>query len=163
MIKGFVGLFSVLAITANAYAPALEDANKQEPKQNFISESYIVAHSIPTIEIEWNYPKLPEKLFDGDNGECVNYARTLSGIYGIRGNAKEWKDKVNSKQPSIGSIVVFEFGHLGVVFKINYLTRTIWITERNYVGLWIVSERKLKMDDESIYGYVVKDKVNQAF
>ena len=155
MIQGLVGL-SALVITANANMPALEEANQQEPKPNFISNQYIVAQTLSTLEVEWEYTKLPAKLFEDDNGQCINFARALTGRYDIRGDAIEWKSKVNAKEPELGAVIVFSYGHVGVVFRINYATHTIWIVERNYVGKWIVNERELKMDREDIVGYVIK-------
>ena len=149
-----------LVLTANAATVApLEEAKSQDTKQSQISEIYIVATNSPTNEVRWNYPKLPRMLYREDNGQCVNFARVLSKI-DIRGNASEWKDKINAKYPELGALIVFDYGHAGVVVGINYFENEITIVERNYYGLFIVNERKIKMDRTDISGYIKKQKVD---
>jgi len=109
--------------------------------------------------LEWDYPELPRELFDYDNGQCVNYAKTLSGIFRF-GNAIDWVQFVDSDTPTLKSVVVFdtshsELGHLAVVYKID-LNKQILIVERNYEDLWVISTRSLDWDDPSILGYVTK-------
>ena len=94
-------------------------------------------------------------LFAGDNGQCVNYSRALSGLQ-IKGNAIDWTDDVNANEPELGAVVVFYYGHLAVVTEIDYLNHTITITERNYKGVWNISERTIPWNSEDIVGYVIK-------
>ena len=102
----------------------------------------------------WNYPQLPSVLYEGDTGYCVDYAKALTGL-SYKGNAIEWAKYINSKNPTLGSTVVFNigrYGHLGVVVEIE--SDRFKITERNYNGLFMVNERWVNNDDPSIMGYV---------
>ena len=113
----------------------------------------------PVVVQEWNYPVLSGSLSIDDNGQCVNYAKVLSGIY-RSGHAINWSNYINSYAPSLKSVVVFDrsssvLGHLAVVVKIE--DNKITISERNYQGPWIISERVLDANDPSILGYVVAE------
>ncbi len=116
-------------------------------------------HKVYGPYLEWDYPELPRELFDYDNGQCVNYAKTLSGIF-HSGNAIDWVRYVDSDTPSLRSVMVFdtshsELGHLAVVYKIDP-RKEILVVERNYIDEWIISTRSLDWDDPSIIGYVTK-------
>lgn len=114
----------------------------------------------------WEYPVLPKILFGTDNGQCVNYARQLSGI-NYSGNAITWSAFVVSQRPNLGSVVVFDEsvnlnGHLAVVVALyeNYFI----VSERNYEGLYIVSERKVDYNDSTILGFIKEvEEINLTF
>ena len=113
----------------------------------------------PIIFQEWDYPELSGSLSIGDNGQCVNYAKALSGL-DYSGHAISWSNYINSYAPSLKSVMVFDrslssLGHLAVVVGIK--DDIITISERNYQGLWVISERTIDANDPSILGYVVGD------
>ena len=125
------------------------------------SDQYIVAYNHyielpgPTV---WQYPLLPTELFEGDNGQCVNYAKALTGL-NYFGDAIDWASYINSSEPELKSVVVFDetvnpFGHLATVVEINQ--DSFIVTERNYQDLWIVSTRSVNFDEPSILGFVKK-------
>ena len=110
----------------------------------------------PIVYQELSYPALEGSLFPGDNGQCVNYAKAISGL-SYSGNAIDWARYVDSSTPSLSAVVVFDrslspLGHLAVVIGID--DTKIRITERNYQGLWVVSERLIDSNDPSIVGFI---------
>lgn len=130
--------------------------NNLTPIPNII-EPYVIAINSPVIPISyksWDYPELIGDLFENDNGQCVNYAKVLAEM-DIYGNAIEWIDDINTYEPELKAVTVFNYGHLGVVTEIDYREYTITISERNYEGLWIVNERTLPWNDETIEGYII--------
>jgi hypothetical protein len=129
----------------------------QEDQGNIIVayEQYLVANS----KIEIPQPKvvslnLPKQGIG--NGWCVDYARYVTGLK-YNGNAYLWESYINSDIPNIGSIVVLNegaIGHLAVVIKID--NDTITISEQNYIGRYIISQRELPLNYKNIVGYVLK-------
>jgi len=104
-------------------------------------------------------------------GHCTSY---VAEIYGLkhgsgqgewRGNAKEWLSQAEKngyqvkESPEIGAIYVSnesQYGHVAVVKAVNN-DGTITITEMNYKGVGVVSERTV--DQQLAKGYIEINKL----
>lgn len=154
-------------LSANAQTWVLEEADVISNRPASYSDTFVVATYVPyplpeEPKIEsWIYPALPV-ILPGDEvgsigrGQCVNYARALSGQY-LSGNANEWLTYVNSWKPSLKAVVVLDkgkFGHLGVVFYIDWENKRFKYVSRNELGLWIINETEMNFDDPRILGFV---------
>ena len=133
-----------------AFVWASEIVGPAEPVKKSIIYSDQFVYETRGIYEKLDLPATPDSLYLTDDGKCVKYARWLSGIE-LYGDAYEWEDYINSQSPTLGAVVVFDYNHLGVVVE-------IWpdrfkISERNYEGLWIVSERWIE-DDATVLGFV---------
>ncbi len=98
---------------------------------------------------------LPKRVKKGiGNGQCVQYAEYVTGIY-RRGNANVWTKYINSTEPVIGSIVVLNEGSIGHLAAVKDIKGdSILITEQNYLGKYIISERLFSASYLNILGYV---------
>ena len=127
----------------------------------FDADTRIAETSIATMN------HLPENLnrvrYYG-NGTCMPYARHRSGIeiYGwastILGRLPE--NTSTSTQPEIGAVVVTNEGpykHVAVVEEVSSFT--IVVSEQNYLGVFVVSQRILNIDDPVIISYIIKNKI----
>jgi len=94
-------------------------------------------------------------------GYCTNYVNAVTGK-NIGGNAGTWLSGARAKgyeignTPRAGAIIVTNeswVGHVGVIKSVNN-DGTITITEQNYKGYGIVSERTLPASSGRIKGYV---------
>lgn len=94
------------------------------------------------------------------NGTCVPYARHRTGIalYGWAGEflAKAGKSPLYevTEVPMVGSIVVTNEsnGHIAVVESIT--EDGIIVSEQNYDGLYLVTERSIPFESTLIEGYI---------
>jgi|TARA_Y100000310_G_C20704007_1_gene833005 surface antigen len=120
---------------------------------------YIKAPEILLEPIE-KEKRLVKKVYYYGNGHCVPYARARTGIQitGIAGRALEiarFRGYKTGIIPREGSIVVLNegpVGHVAVVEKIY--GDMLYISEQNYRGLYIVSERIISVSYDSILGYI---------
>lgn len=101
------------------------------------------------------------RRYVGGTGWCTGYARVKSGK-NIRGNAGTWLSGARAKgyeignAPRPGAIVVTNesyWGHVAVVESVNS-DGSITISEQNYKGYGIVSQRTLSANSGRIKGYV---------
>src|SRR3990167_3322534 len=131
------------------------------------NEIYIRPLVLPKIEIKEFLPTTKKIILPCDNqakfaGQCVCFSKHLIDTNGgdsskYDGNAIEWKRHINATFPNVGNIVVMQigrWGHLSVVTSIDLKNRKIKVVERNYIALWVVSERWISLDDPTILGYV---------
>lgn len=93
------------------------------------------------------------------NGTCVPYARIRTGIklYGWAGTFMERATVAKyatTTEPAVGRMMITNEsnGHVAVVEKVT--DTHIHISEQNYKGLYIVSNRILQLDDPRILGYI---------
>lgn len=93
------------------------------------------------------------------NGTCVPYARARSGIklYGWAGTFLDIASDSGytvTEVPMVGCIVVTSesAGHVAVVEEIT--DEGIRVSEQNYKGLYVVSERIIPFEDPIILGYI---------
>jgi len=107
-------------------------------------------------------PENRDRDFSQGNGSCMPYARSRSGLP-ISGSACTILNRLDDyglsyrEEPAVGTVVVTSegpCGHVAVVEEIK--EKTIVISEQNYKGLYVVSERELAIDSELIQGYVYK-------
>lgn len=94
------------------------------------------------------------------NGTCVPYARERSGLQ-LFGRADSFLDQAadagysTTTTPMVGSIVVLDEGYAGHVAVVEeILGDSVRISEQNYKGLYIVSERTISVSYERIRGYI---------
>lgn len=105
-------------------------------------------------------------------GQCTYYAAHKATFAfpeispGVRfrsrgGNANQWLNNARaagfktSATPSPGAIAVFQggygyysvYGHVGIVHEVDYDNHRIKISDMNYQGLWVVTERWIQLDD----------------
>lgn len=80
----------------------------------------------------------------------------------IRWNANQWikSAKANwlttSTTPSVGAVVVFQnwwsnffnAGHVSIVESVDWDAKTVIVSDMNYAGLWIVTERIVYLSDD---------------
>lgn len=72
------------------------------------------------------------------------------------GNAVEWKEYINTKNPREGDVVVLREGPIGHVAIIESLaSKSISIIEQNFVGKGIVSRRTISRDYARIVGFIM--------
>ncbi len=145
----------VISLTAQAQAATAPETNERVLIENKIYGPFKPYGPY----LEWDYPELPRELFDYDNGQCVNYAKTLSGIFRT-GDAIDWVRYVDSNTPTLKAVMVFDdthspLGHLAVVYKIDFGKR-IFVVARNVEALWVISTSSFDWDDPSVIGYVTK-------
>lgn len=129
----------------------------------------------PNAKVTWNSERLksvylfiskdfaPEitikNLESYGNGQCVPYARYKTGIQ-LTGWAGSLLDRAEdegylvSDIPAKGGMVITNEsnGHVAVVEDVD--DKIITISEQNYKGLYIVSSRKLSINDPIIKGYI---------
>ena len=93
------------------------------------------------------------------NGSCVPYARAKTGIQltGWAGTLLERADEggyATSSIPALGGMVITNEsnGHVAVVEEIE--DDSIVVSEQNYKGKYIISTRKISLDDPKIQGYI---------
>ncbi len=93
------------------------------------------------------------------NGSCVPYARVRSGIqlfgwarYFLEDAAKA--GYATGTDPVVGSMMVTNEsnGHVAVVEEV--FGKEVMISEQNFKGIYIVSERTLEVYDSRIKGYI---------
>lgn len=111
-----------------------------------VSAQYVVALNIPPVPI---YKTVGE-------GWCVEFVRA-HGFEKYTGDAIKWIEFVDTREPSVGSVVVLSEGEIGHLAIVTSFTETeISIIEQNYEGLGIVSTRSFPIDYKHIIGYVTK-------
>lgn len=85
----------------------------------------------------------------------------------VKGNANKWFASAQanglktSKTPSVGAIVVFQFGwsrnysawHVAVVIDVDRQNKKIVVEEMNYVGFGVVNQRSISMNDSMTEAY----------
>lgn len=126
----------------------------------------MAAASITTIEKKIILPELLDTTivlpcdWGIARGQCVCFVKDFIDKNGgdssqYSGNAITWKRYINTDTPQVGDVVVMNngwFGHVGIVIKVD--GTSITIIERNFLGLWIVSERTIDISDATIEGFV---------
>ena len=94
------------------------------------------------------------------SGQCTEYVAKRVPVY-WRGNANQWITNARAVgiptgiEPRVGSIVQTResgWGHVAVVEKIE--GNRMLISEQNYKGLYIVSQRWITIGDPIISGYI---------
>lgn len=121
-----------------------------------LSASIIIDTIITLKEPE---PREVKAVTGFGNGTCVPYARQRSGIK-LYGNAATFLERAigsgyaTGTIPAVGAIIVTNesTGHVAVVEEVA--NDKIKISEQNYKGLYIVSERWFSKTDERILGYI---------
>jgi surface antigen len=99
------------------------------------------------------------KVSNYGNGTCVPYARERTGIqiFGWAGSFIERANEYGYKTgniPEIGAIVVTNEGggHVAVVEDIK--NDLIIISEQNFKGLYVISQREIAYNNPHILGYI---------
>ena len=148
-------LYSAIAITFSIFPAKADEA--QVLNQDIRWDDGYIRREI------WDpIPEIPKKgsIRSYGNGTCVPYARARSGLQ-LFGRADTFLGQVTeagystSTTPIVGSIVVLDegaIGHVAVVEEV--LGESIRISEQNYKGLYIVSERTIPVSYERILGYI---------
>ena len=99
------------------------------------------------------------EISDYGNGTCVPYVRERTGIqlFGWAGSFLERAIENGYETgdiPKIGAIVVTNEGggHVAVVedIKNDYIV----VSEQNFKGLYVISQREIPYDDHHIQGYI---------
>jgi surface antigen len=102
-------------------------------------------------------------------GYCTEWAAKRAKELGTspvtwRGNGSAWANNAQKsgrtvdKNPEVGSIVATHeggsVGHVGVVEKVDPESRTVTISEKNYAGWNVVSQRTISIDDPVVQGFI---------
>jgi len=112
------------------------------------------------LETEITPPEREVQVVTGyGNGSCVPYARERTGIL-LYGRASGFLAKATSSgyttgtSPVVGAMMITSEGpgHVAVVESVS--SSTVRISEQNYIGLYVVGERTLEIDDPVIQGYI---------
>ena len=161
MIDDDVPLLSKIGITILAITllllPSIAEESTIIPKNSCMQ--WNCGYLTPDITIiTIRTPELYGVTYYG-NGSCVSYtkARTSIKMGGWAGTflsrAEEEGYGVHT-EPIIGAVMVTNDagGHVAVVEEI--IENSIRISEQNYRGPYIVSERTILKDDQSILGYI---------
>ncbi len=119
----------------------------------------VIIETVKTVQEPIEAPPSVKPVNHYGNGTCVPYARLRSGIK-MFGWAGSFLDRAIgdgftvTEVPQIGCIMVTKEGggHVAVVEDIG--EKGILISEQNYKGLYVVSERWVGADDELILGYI---------
>ena len=157
----FLTIILLLPLTVAAFTPrgeAEETGRSQKTYQQSWDDEYI------RLPLDYEPIEAEKTLYNVTwygNGTCVPYTRYRSGI-DMYGNAATFLDRAYdegyriSQKPILGSIVVIKpengLWHTAVVEEI--LESQIHISEQNYKGLYILSERMIDINNENIKGYI---------
>jgi len=139
-------------------------AQEAEPEPNYYTWDYgtitapIILETVKSAPVEEPTELKPVKYYG--NGTCVPYARQRTGIdlYGWAGlfldKASSSEQYVVTEVPMPGCIVVTNEGggHVAVVEEV--VAGGILVSEQNYAGLYVVTERKIPFESELIEGYI---------
>ena len=126
-----------------------------------------------SIGMDWGPPQVPfedrfvnqlpvnaNKVYYKGNGSCMPYARYRSGLP-VFGSActiltrLEESGLVRLDSPIAGAVIVTNEGNCGHIAYIEYVKDgMIHISEQNYEGGYIISERDIPIGSELIEGYV---------
>ena len=103
---------------------------------------------IPTSQTKIEIPTGPIA-----NGTCVGFIQSLGFDY--HGNAKDWKEYINSYFPEVGEVMLTNessLGHLSFITKVSF--GKIEIIEQNFKGWGVISTRSVSMFDQDIIGFI---------
>ena len=139
-------------------------AQEAEPESNYYPWDYgaikapVILETVVSVPLE--EPTKLEPVGSYGNGTCVPYARQRTGI-DLYGWAGQFLEKASSSEqyvvteiPMPGCIVVTNEGggHVAVVEEV--VDGGILVSEQNYAGLYVVTERKIPFESELIEGYI---------
>jgi hypothetical protein len=160
LFKGSAYIISIIIILSLLLPlpahEAFDNRYKSEPEIGWDS----VTIEAPLLVISKEFaPEVKEIPVGYGNGSCVPYARAKTGIQltgwaGTFLNKAEDAGYATSTVPALNGMVITNEskGHVAVVEEIT--EDAIIVSEQNYKGKFIVSSRKILLDDPKIQGYI---------
>jgi len=162
----FVPPVTLAADTTINTASANYDANLAPP-ENKLDET--VGNNGPRKALPAQKVRPPGPRYHGERfgaGYCTQYvADNFDNGYGIAwyDNAGAWLSRAQQagwstgSTPAAGAIMVSNesgWGHVALVESVDFNNRTFRVSEQNFVGLFVISERTISFDSGVIQGFI---------
>lgn len=160
-----LGFQPVNGVQAHQEEPGLVVSNA--PVQDYLEKPLIVATKITPPPVVKRKPAVKRGVIYANGyapGYCTAYAATLRpDLPRNLGNARTWTQRASAQgiavgtEPHVGAIVQTResrYGHVAFVLSVNTDRGTIRVTEANYKGWNVVSEREIDIGDPKIVGYI---------